>query len=146
GDQLDPAAAHPGGEAGAGEALAQQERINAGGVPGNQVRADLAFTGGGGHDGPGACPGRCGRPAEAVEPFDVGTVPAEPGGQVVARAVHRSGPWSRPERSPTNLPHRTLQMIGPGPSQGGCPSPRACRTSSTRLKVAVGQAVQPVAD
>ena len=89
-DHVDPGAGHLGGEPAAGEALVQQQRVDGGGVAGDQAGADLAFVDGGGHDRPGAddAPAQVGADgqAEAVEPFGVRAVPAEPGGQVVVGA------------------------------------------------------------
>ena len=63
--------------------------------PVDQIGADLAFIDGGGHERPGAddAPAQVGADgqAEAVEPFGVRAVAAEPGGQVVARAGPGSG-------------------------------------------------------
>src|SRR5208282_2555908 len=71
-------------------ALVQQQRVDAGRVTCDQVGADLALIDGGGHDGPGPddAPAQvsANRQAEAVEPFGVRAVAAEPGGQVVAGA------------------------------------------------------------
>ena len=114
---------HLGGEPAAGESLVQQQRVDRGVVVGDQVGADLAFIDGGRHQRPGADDaaaqvGADGQ-AEAVEPFGVRAVAAEPGGQVVAwagplvRAADPGGVLDR-ERGGVDL----LDRVG---GDGCCP-------------------------
>lgn len=88
-DHLDPGTGHLGGEPAAGESLVLQQRVDRGGIVGDQVGGDLAFIDGGRDQRPGADDaaaqiGTDGQ-AEAVAPFGVRAVAAGPGGQVVAR-------------------------------------------------------------
>ena len=87
-EQGGAAGGQPGGEGPAVEALVRQQVAGPG--PGfEQVFGDLAFIDRGGHDAPGAddpaAQVRLDGQPEAVEPFGVRGVAAEPGGQVVAR-------------------------------------------------------------